>query len=739
MLVRLLSLCILLLGVVPAAAAEAPVRAVEAALAAAVQAVEKGDAATALTTLQSLDPAAVPAALRPQVSLLLGILLVRQGVGAAAVAPLESAAATYPLLADYALWHLAAAYRATGDAAGAAGALRRLLDRHSDSLFTEQAARALPRDWLDAGNLAQAEEAAGQYLKRFSNGPGQAEVWVTLGEVLLRTGRSAQAEELFRRVWIELPGTPQSQQAQEWLTSIPGARAMTPDERYQRAVTLQQAGRYGQAQTEMEPFAAAGDPRETQARLLLGIGAFRLRQYRQAAQWLEPLRASSGAEAAEASFMLARSYGRAGDSVGFVDQMTRLVDTFPGTRWAEEGLYLLAQAAIDAGDPDQAKGYLTRQLAAYPKGSWADDALWLLGWLAYKGRDLDAAVASWDRLLKDEPVSVWKAPALYWRGRALEAAQRKSGAVQAYRTVLTAVPDQTYYWFLARERLARLGKTVPPPPTRTEATELPAATSTGIHAQKARALRALGLTEEAADQYSAQVRGSPEDRTGISEACRGFLDLERFDRAVSLARLILRPWLVQQDGRPPIRGYWQCAYPRAYWPLVQRYAQEEVLDPLLVTALMREESGFAPRIISPAGAKGLMQLMPQTAEQTVRGRSARAVPTAPLEDPEVNIRVGTMHLADLLRDYGGSLRLSLAAYNAGAAQVRRWQERYGFADEEEFTEDIPYTETRNYVKRVLGSYQRYLGLFPRQGAVGRAPGAVAPPTHAAARGGAAKR
>jgi soluble lytic murein transglycosylase len=295
--------------------------------------------------------------------------------------------------------------------------------------------------------------------------------------------------------------------------------------------------------------------------------------------------------------------------------------------------------------------------------------------------------------------------------------------VQAYRTVLTAVPDQTYYWFLARERLRRAGKSVPPAPAPAEAAEKPASTSTGLHARKARALRALGLGEEAAEEYSGQVRAHPEDRAGISEACRGFLDLERFDRAVSLSRQILRPLLVQQDGRAPIRGYWQCAYPRGYWPIVQRYAQQEGLDPFLVTALIREESAFAPRVISSAGAKGLMQLMPQTAEQTVRGRSARAVPAAPLEDPEVNIRIGTMHLADLLRDYGGNLRLSLAAYNAGAAQVRRWQERYGFADEEEITEDIPYTETRNYVKRVLGSYHRYTGLNARLSAESREAGA----------------
>jgi soluble lytic murein transglycosylase-like protein len=87
-----------------------------------------------------------------------------------------------------------------------------------------------------------------------------------------------------------------------------------------------------------------------------------------------------------------------------------------------------------------------------------------------------------------------------------------------------------------------------------------------------------------------------------------------------------------------------------------------------------------------------------------------------LEVPEVNVHLGTNYLAELLRDNGGSLTLALASYNAGSQQVRRWKERYGVTDEEEFTENIPYAETRNYVKRVLGSYQRYATLYaPRAG------------------------
>jgi soluble lytic murein transglycosylase len=152
-------------------------------------------------------------------------------------------------------------------------------------------------------------------------------------------------------------------------------------------------------------------------------------------------------------------------------------------------------------------------------------------------------------------------------------------------------------------------------------------------------------------------------------------------------------------------------YPLGYFPLVRQQAAQQGLDPYLVTALIREESSFAPGAVSRAGARGLMQLMPDTAQQVARRYKVRLASAPPLESPEVNIQLGTMHLAELLRDNRGTHSLAIAAYNAGQPQVQQWIQRFGYATEEEFTEDIPYNETRNYVKRVLGSYERYTSLY----------------------------
>ncbi len=682
----------------------------EAVLADAVREVAAGNAATAIAALQALEVGSVRPAVRQQVDLLLGILLVREGKRAEAIPRLERAAATYSLLADYALWHLAGAYRKEGQRAAAATTLRRLLDQHPESLFVERASRNLPRDVLEAGDLPRAEEAAGQYLAAFPQGPGLVEVWTTLGEVLLRSGRVEQAENVLRRVWIELPGSPESQRARDLLATMPGARPFSPDEQFQRAMTLYQLGRYGQAVPELAPFAAPGNSREAQARLHLGIGSFRLRQYGQAVQWLEPLRDGASGDRGEVLYWLARGYGRSGDSAKFTEYMTLLADTAPQTRRAEEGLYLLAQASADNGEPAQARGYLERLLKEHPKGAWTDAALWLQGWLAYKERDLGAAVITWNRLLVEEPGSRLRTPALYWRGRALELAKKPREAAEDYRTILQTSPDQNYYWFRATERLERLSKKAVRPSAATGVAGKRGVGSDTLRTRKARALRSLGLDEDAIEEYSEQIRTHPEDRGGLGEACRAFLDLERYDKAVWLAGQILRPLFVQEKGQPPIHEFWQCLYPRGHWPVVREQAMQQGLDPFLVTALIREESAFAPRAVSRAGARGLMQLMPQTAEQVAREHRL-SLGSAALEAPDVNIRLGTIHLADLIRDNGGNLSLALASYNAGHQQVQRWRERFRLTDEEEFTEDIPYSETRNYVKRVLGSYQRYSNLY----------------------------
>ncbi len=672
--------------------------------------VEAGDLSAAAEALVTLDAQSVPETQRRRADLLLGIVLARQGRAEEAAVRLE-AAASDALLGDYALYRLAQAQRSAGRRDLAADALQRLVAQHPHSIFRERAGREMAREYLEAGQLGEAEEATKKYLAANPSNAGRSEVALTLGEIFLRSGRTEQAEEVFRRLRIELPASPESQSAQEFLAAIPAARPLTADEQFQRAATLYQLGQYALAIPELTPFAATGSPREAQARLMLGISAFNVRQYGQAVQWLEPLRDSTRPDRMEALFWLGRSAGRAGDAEKFTECLTMVADTKPKTRRSEEALYILAQDAADNADIAKSRAYLNRLLREYPKGAWRDVALWLQGWLAYKRKEFSAAAASWEHLVSEETGSRWRVPALYWRGRALEALKRVSEAAKVYRTVVDASANQNYYRLRAAERLMSLTKKALPQPAPAAAQPLPAGGATGLHAEKARALRSLGLIDDAVEEWSEEVRSRPEERAGLAEACRMFLDLGRYDKAVWVGNRVLRPLLVQEGGQAPIPGFWQCTFPLAHIDLVRQNAAERTLDPYLVLALMREESAFAPQAVSRTGARGLMQLMQQTADLTARDHKLPPVTTAGLETPERNIQLGVYHLADLVRDFGGNLSLTLAAYNAGKQAVQRWVQRFGFADEVEFVEDIPYPETRNYVKRVLGNYDRYQTLY----------------------------
>jgi len=160
----------------------------------------------------------------------------------------------------------------------------------------------------------------------------------------------------------------------------------------------------------------------------------------------------------------------------------------------------------------------------------------------------------------------------------------------------------------------------------------------------------------------------------------------------------------------PTPTAYRVAYPLPYPQLVQEVASEFGVDPLLVWAVMREESHFAPWAISRSGACGLMQLLPATAEGAARALGV----TLEREDlfrPEVNLRLGTWYLARMLESCGGDIPRALAAYNGGLGNVRRWASSSTFRGREGFPTAITFPETREYVARVAQSYLVYQFLY----------------------------
>jgi soluble lytic murein transglycosylase len=174
-----------------------------------------------------------------------------------------------------------------------------------------------------------------------------------------------------------------------------------------------------------------------------------------------------------------------------------------------------------------------------------------------------------------------------------------------------------------------------------------------------------------------------------------FQDLGEFRRSVSLVTRV--PYSEK------LHRYW---YPVAFWDKVEEAARHNSLDPYIILSVMREESRFDQAAKSPAGAYGLMQLMPQTAYRLDRQLNLGIQRPSQLTDPGNNIALGAYYLKALSEEFPSPAHV-LAAYNAGESAVRSWQKRFPHRAVDEFIEDIPYAETRNYVKKVLTSYYQY--------------------------------
>jgi soluble lytic murein transglycosylase len=177
----------------------------------------------------------------------------------------------------------------------------------------------------------------------------------------------------------------------------------------------------------------------------------------------------------------------------------------------------------------------------------------------------------------------------------------------------------------------------------------------------------------------------------------------------------------------------QVIFPLTYWDAIKKNAAIYQLDPYIVAALIAQESTFDPNARSVANAWGLMQILPSTGRRLATALGIRRFTTSMLTNGETNIRLGTLYFKGLVQQFGGTY-YALASYNAGENRIVRWKAERPGMDEDEFIDDIPFPETQNYVKRILGTAEDYRRLYgggdvqPRPQPIAKATSSVKKPT-----------
>ena len=547
----------------------------------------------------------------------------------------------------------------------------------------------------------------------------------TPDDVLMRLGRAAKsagdvekAMNAFSRVYFEYPFSDLSALASDELDHLSNVPPVTNGStRYKlvlgRAERLFAAKKYAQARAEFDSIrrVAEGDDKELVSLRLAECDYF-LKRPRNARDEVKPFVAKASRQG-EALFFYAVAERDLGEQGEYLSIVRRIVNEFSDQTWAEEALNNLATHYIVQDDDAQADAVFREMYQKFPMGHYAERAGWKIGWWAYKNGKYAETIRVFESAAAHFPRSDYRPSWLYWSARSHDALKEPELAEARYRLVATDYLN-SYYGRLAITHLDPKERGVaadaPADPDAAPAPAAPVAAPLPPNEPVVRGLLRLELYDQAIDElhFAQKVWG---DSSAI-QATFAWIYHERGDlRAGINAMKRAYPQYMAAGGEKLPAELLKVLFPVNYWPLIRRYSIDHQLDPYMIAALIAQESTFTADVRSAANAYGLMQLLPSTGRHYARTElKSKRFSMSMLTTAEPNLKMGTAFFADLVKQFGGA-HFALASYNAGENRVARWiSERPGIA-RDEFIDDIPFPETQNYVKKILGTAEDYRHLY----------------------------
>jgi soluble lytic murein transglycosylase-like protein len=699
-----------------------------------------------------------------------GVKALHDDDGAEAVRQLASFDFGPRAVEEYRLYYLANAHELTGNAAAARATLAQLWRRNPRMIHASDTGFHLAGLYAASGDASRSADVY-TALARRADAPTVAAAarWNAVGQ-FLRAGDVAGALYNARDIVIHHPRADQAKDAAALVRALTGiaddaAVPLTPNERLERAIALMQSA---DPQTGLEELTALepSAPHLRQAiELQRGIALHFVRRYEESNKVLEPLTSGPFKLAIPALRTTARSYAILASSINpiviknvkekkkvgtvkvrtgkgknrktvtkpkyqTVTKQVKLVDLAKKNKKDEyerlaserlkdllslkqldDNVRLETMNALLARAVSKNQDAYVRELVAPiikldPNADPALQHFWDKGWAAYERGDLAAARQLFRFIADTYTHPNVRRQSEYWYARTIERLGLKAEATKIYQTLATA-PYADLYAMHAIGRGAKrtVNETNPLKKTGPDWAEL-AEKSMPQELELAYELTALNSMPEATLEIRRNMR---RENVRFAEALMADV-YHAAGNGVAMYRSLRAAWpqlaTVEQDSAPVY--FLRMYYPLRYGEEIDKRAKERGLDPDLVRALILQESYYNPKAKSRVGATGLMQLMPPTAKDHA---STLHIPfaTSRLDNPDVNIRLGTFHLKMLVDMFGGNPYLAVASYNAGQGNVMKWRRAAPKKPIDEFLESMPFQETRNYVKRVTmlrSAYER---------------------------------
>ncbi|MFC1715020.1 tetratricopeptide repeat protein [Candidatus Poribacteria bacterium] len=513
---------------------------------------------------------------------------------------------------------------------------------------------------------------------------------------------------------------------------------ITRDDRMYYGLTSYYAKQYKAAREELGKV--IGDPDELSAKAgyFIAESYYREREYSTAIeQYTSVVKNYPQSEYADISqYQIALCHRKTGNERKSIALLAEFATTHPESELADNAEFQIAEYHREKERHREAVGAYGKVIAKYPDSDLVDDALWNVGWGNIKLRDRGKSKQALQQLLDEYPDSRLADSARFWMGVNHERMGEWQEAADAYRVL---VDNRAWYYSdRAKRRIEWLGERgkisgdaasvqyekiavdESVPAWQNINTPLPA---------RIQGLVALRVFDDAVSELSMATKAGESLESIYYNLSVSYRKMGDFNKSRKYAWALSRlPGMKGEGGAMPSQLH-RMIYPIAFKDDVFSNSEKNDLDPLLILAIMREESGYEPSAISWAGAHGLIQVMPSTGRDIARSLKIEPFRANMLLQPEINIRMGTWYLAGQMNRLGKHVSeilakekvpesersyivkmLAAGAYNGGESRIRRWVKKYGLKDIDEFVESIPIPETKRYIKKVFNSYEIYKAL-----------------------------
>lgn len=620
------------------------------------------------------------------------------------------------LLREYALFWTAQAQRALGRNTEAYKVLQTIQSQYPNTAMREQVLGAFASTAVQTGHAQEAIDALTAYAPTASK-----------TDLLLERARAYQAAHQLPRaakdyqtIFYKFPLADEAKPAGAALTPILHAlRKEFPypgvEMQQQRAQAFYDARKWKEARAEFEKLLTMLKDPENPARQRAQLRVAQCRvQLKGSPSLIASLKTPDLEVDAERLYALSQAYRSAKKESEMLAALDTLAQRYPVSKWNEDGLMAAGNYHWANLDRAKAVNYYQRELDSFPNGKHAYNCEWRIAWLAYLNRQPDAQDRLKTFLLK-YPVSANSVDALYWLGRDSERTGNSAHARSFYDKAVERFP-QTYFGHAAAARLAKLSpgdenpaefldRIPPPPPLRAMDEPIPAAAADRW--ARAQALRAIAFDSSAELELKNAYFASSSPRFLI-EAAQAAFEQGHFGAGMAYARIVVANFDARKFDDVPLAA-WKALYPLPYEAALRREAARNDFDPMFAAGLIRQESTFQADAVSHSDAIGLMQVLPKTGKLLAKQLRVRYTKTK-LFDPDYNIAIGMLYIANLVRQTGAP-EYAAAAYNAGEDRVAAWKAERNYEEVPEFVESIPFSETRDYVQIVLRNAELYRMIY----------------------------